>query len=117
MKTVIEMAREAGFDEWQSKVLFDHLLERFAKIVRADERLIERKKWMQVFTDPENQPSQFGTVTVEYVQREIADEREACAKVCENGVDTEHPTVKGHIMKDFGQSRLLATAIRARSNK
>ena len=46
-----------------------------------------------------------------------AAEREACAKVCENGVDTEHPTVKGHIMKDFGQSTLLAKAIRARGDK
>ena len=44
----------------------------------------------------------------------IAAEREACAKVCESGVDTEHPTVKGHIMKDFGASPHLANAIRAR---
>ncbi len=41
-------------------------------------------------------------------------EREACAKVCEAGVDYEHPTVKGHIMENFGHSRLLAKAIRAR---
>ena len=45
-----------------------------------------------------------------------ADEREACAKVCETGVDYEHPTVKGHIMENFGHSRLLAKAIRARGN-
>jgi hypothetical protein len=38
MKTTLEMAREAGFDEWQSKVLFDHLLEQFAALIRADER-------------------------------------------------------------------------------
>ena len=43
-------------------------------------------------------------------------EREACAKVCEAGVDYEHPTVKGHIMENFGHSRLLAKAIRARGN-
>ena len=43
-----------------------------------------------------------------------ADEREACAKVCEDGVDTEHPTVKGYIMKNFGASSHLAEAIRAR---
>jgi hypothetical protein len=41
-------------------------------------------------------------------------EREACAKVCEAGVDYEHPTVKGHIMENFGHSRLLAKAIRSR---
>ena len=50
------------------------------------------------------------------LEQERADEREACAKVCEQGVDTEHPTVKGHIMKDLGASKLLAAAIRARSN-
>ena len=44
-------------------------------------------------------------------------EREACAKVCETGVDTEHPIVKGHIMQNFGQSKLLARAIRARGSK
>ena len=38
----------------------------------------------QAITDPENQPSQFGTVTMEYMQREIAAEREACATVCED---------------------------------
>jgi len=54
-------------------------------------------------------------------RREIAAaveaEREACAKVCETGVDTEHPIVKGHIMQNFGQSKLLARAIRARGSK
>jgi hypothetical protein len=33
---------------------------------------------LQLFTDPENQPTQHGTVTLEYMQREIAAEREAC---------------------------------------
>jgi hypothetical protein len=36
MKTIIEMAREAGFSEWAVKTPRD--LERFAEIVRADER-------------------------------------------------------------------------------
>jgi len=35
-----------------------------------------REAMMQLFTDPENQPSQFGTVTVEYMNREIEAERE-----------------------------------------
>jgi|GEM_PF-2474700 len=48
-----------------------------------------REAMMQLFTDPENQPSQFGTVTVEYMQREIEAEREACAKVCDD-LDTEY---------------------------
>jgi hypothetical protein len=36
MKTIIEMAREAGFSEWAVKTPRD--LERFAALVRADER-------------------------------------------------------------------------------
>ena len=36
MKTTIEMAREAGFSEWAVKTPRD--LERFAELVRADER-------------------------------------------------------------------------------
>lgn len=78
MKTVIEMAREAGAYEdfaWQGEY-FDMsvaALERFAELVRVG----ERKSMMQLFTDPENQPTQYGTVTVEYMQREIEAERES----------------------------------------
>ena len=36
MKTIEEMAREAGFSEWAVKTPRD--LERFAELVRADER-------------------------------------------------------------------------------
>jgi hypothetical protein len=50
------------------------------------------------------------------LEEERKAEREACAKVCETGIDYEHPTVKGHIMENFGHSRLLAAAIRARGN-
>ena len=37
MKTVIEMAREAGFSDGEL-AWHDHMLERFAELVRADER-------------------------------------------------------------------------------
>lgn len=46
-----------------------------------------------------------------------AAEREACAKVCEEGVDMQHPVIKKHIMKAFEKSPLLAAAIRARGEK
>jgi len=54
-------------------------LERFAELVRQD--LIAMYK--QALTDPENQPSQYGTVTVEYMEQQIALEREVCAELCE----------------------------------
>lgn len=43
MKTVIEMVKEAGIDEWwdsgsEWRETFDSHLERFAELVRADER-------------------------------------------------------------------------------
>jgi hypothetical protein len=80
----------------------DEELERFADLVRADEREQERKKWMQIFTDPENQPSQFGTVTVEFMQSEIKAEREACAQIAWNMEPDENGPIE--------------TAIRARGN-
>ena len=38
MKTVIEMAREAGFVLIKSEWVYVDMLERFAELVRADER-------------------------------------------------------------------------------
>ncbi len=77
MKTVIEMAQEAGFDysgvelSWESVICTEEL-ERFAELVRADER-------------------------------------EACAKVCEE-VGEESDSFTRDIL------RSTAAAIRARSN-
>lgn len=58
----------------------------------------------QAITDPENQPSQFGTVTMEYMQREIAAEREACAKAAEDFLTNGRSPL----------GRSVAAAIRAR---
>lgn len=46
--------------------------------------LAEIKAMLQAISDPENQPSQFGTVTLEHMEREIAAEREACAQFLES---------------------------------
>lgn len=48
------------------------------------EQMTKIESIKQAITDPENQPSQFGTVTLAHMQREVAAEREACAKVCES---------------------------------
>lgn len=63
--------------------------------------LAEIKAMLQAISDPENQPTQFGTVTLEHMEREILAEREACAKVCE-----ERGQVKG--------GEVFAARIRAR---
>ena len=53
MKTIIEMAREAGFSEWAVKTPRD--LERFASVVRADERNAIYDQWHScVMSDLEN---------------------------------------------------------------
>ena len=45
----------------------------YGKLVAAK----ERERYMQLFLDPENQPTQFGTATQEYREQEIKAEREA----------------------------------------
>ena len=46
------------------------------RIVSDADELRRLHAELESITDPENQPSQFGTVTVEYMQREIEAERE-----------------------------------------
>jgi hypothetical protein len=75
---IIAMARQAGFTVgYGSPALFKH--EAFAKLVAAK----VEARYMQLFLDPENQPTQFGTATQEYRFQEIQNEREACAKVAD----------------------------------
>jgi hypothetical protein len=96
---IIEMAEQAGIKRDTAEYHKDELIA-FAKLVAAKER------------------EDCGEAALKAAESSIVlamkIEREACAKVCETGVDTEHPTVKGHIMKDFGASTHLANAIRAR---
>lgn len=81
---------------------FDPVVIKFAQLVA----IAEREAMMQLFTDPENQPTQHGTVTVEYMQREIAAEREACAKVCDgydNGRHANMAVICADAIRERGQ--------------
>lgn len=53
-------------------------------------RAAERESLIQTFLDPQNQPTQYGTVTLECMRSEIAAEREACAKACEQAIRRVH---------------------------
>jgi hypothetical protein len=72
MKTVIEMAREAGFGE-HTTVIFAYdrdgvcteELKRFAELIRADEREVRSMRWD------------------EYIAKAIEVEREACWRLCD----------------------------------
>ena len=101
MKTVIEMAREAGMNLTPaqfSNVLEDEIdefqLERFAELVRADER--ERIKAANA---PEIEKI---NAHIKALEDAVFSEREACAKLVD------------HILKEGGGT--WGDAIRARSN-
>jgi len=96
----MRLAIEAGFLDGDLE-LFPETIERFAELVRQD--LIAMYK--QALTDPENQPSQYGTVTLEYMEHQIALEREACAKLCEKFIPS------------FDDGVFFAKVIRARGEK
>lgn len=49
----------------------------FENQIRTD----QLKSILQAITDPENQPSQFGTVPVKYMEQQILQERKACIDI------------------------------------
>jgi hypothetical protein len=79
---IIEMAKQAGLTV---TYIGDPIGLSYAQIAHFA-KLVEAKvtaRYMQLFLDPENQPTQFGTATQEYREREVKDEREACAKLAD----------------------------------
>jgi hypothetical protein len=68
---------------------------------------------MQLFLDPENQPTQFGTATQEYREQEIKAEREACAKVADD-CRYEHHISLTSMPPQNGTAVGIANRIRAR---
>ena len=115
MKTVAEMAREAGLspiyeacdvpDVSYAYESWDVELERFAELVRAD----ERNSWPAEMEAMERQ--------VNILTDALAQEREACAKVAE---DSDHVVAGRGYYDQLGDAdataRNITAAIRARSN-
>jgi hypothetical protein len=109
MKTVIEMAREAGaihiFERPKEfAVVGNEVIERFAELVRADER--EKYKWDIHSCGPDCK--RYACVSM---REAVEAERDACAKVCDDRAFqffSESPF--------FVEMHGLADAIRARSN-
>jgi hypothetical protein len=102
MKTVVEMAREAGAihihkSSKEFAVVGNEAIERFAELARADER--EKYKWDIHSCGPDCK--RYACVSM---REAVEAEREACAKVCDdwpNGRDDVYS---------------IGVAIRARSN-
>lgn len=62
-----ELAEKTGVTMLNVLSCYEEEIKCFAELVAAD----ERAAMLQAITDPKNQPSQFGTVTVEYMEQEI----------------------------------------------
>ena len=100
---ILQIARKAGalIEIAQEKDLL--WLETFAHLV--EDKVTAR--YMQLFLDPENQPTQFGTATQEYREKEIKNEREACAKLFDNrdnGIGFYEPHEPAEIIRARGQA-------------
>jgi hypothetical protein len=91
MKTTIDMAREVygAHTEWTGAPL--ERLEQLVAVVRADERNKQGEAFQQILSSVK--------------ACAIADEREACAKVCEELAENE-----------WADNERCAAAIRARGN-
>ena len=79
---ILQTCKVHGSDSDINIAAFHLLCNQLIELGRAEGRSETRKFMVQLFTDPENQPSQYGTVTLEYMQREIEAEREACESAC-----------------------------------
>ena len=122
MKTVIEMAREAGWKDlrdYDSQMRHDFFmgntdsLERLVELARADER--EKYKWDVHSCGPTCK--RYACVAM---REAIEAEREACAKVCDDFERAKWESVKDITQNGgrlaFAGPMHCAAAIRARSN-
>ena len=100
MRDTIEMAREANVNFTTSEPVFIAMLERFAELVRADER-----KEMQVECEADKIIIEYHEATIKRLEALILAEREACAKV----VDAWSAW--------HGGTETIAAAIRSRGQK
>ena len=106
MKTVIEMAREAGVDVDSAWGVADAAIERFAELIRAD----ERNSWPAEMEAMERQVN----ILTDALAQAKAEEREACAKVCDDL--SAHYWAKDDAIESVNCEE-CATAIRSRSSE
>lgn len=75
---MMELAAQAGIKD---SLEYDHMecdaisLGRFYRLAYVRGMLKQEKQYMQLFLDPENQPTQFGTATEEYRLQETQTSR------------------------------------------
>lgn len=123
---ILSTCKVHGSDSDINIAAFHLLCNQLIELGRAEGRAEARKFMVRIFTDPENQPSQYGTVTLEYMEREIGAEREACEKVC-SAVSNLVGAIESVGVPNVGARKVLNKAcedalkcvdsIRARGNK
>lgn len=100
---IIKLAREAGFNKNELAYLGDNFTRFAALVIKpwADQLEVERKKFQEL-----NDVAALG------MQHARADEREACAKVCEE----MRPSKAEYDQRFYDGCTFSAAAIRARGN-
>ena len=94
-RDVTEMVRDAGFGGGIVEFIGLPVFERFAELVRKDYSTTHANIWL------------------DRIHKFMLEEREACAKVCDEKVDAEYATGKvDH--NEMGWTQACAIAIRAR---
>ena len=68
---IVELAKQVGFYKDSPMYYDEEMLGKFFRLAYARGMLQSEKNYMQLFLDPENQPTQFGTATQEYREQEI----------------------------------------------
>lgn len=100
---IIEMAKQVGFltNEIKSYVISPYT---FAKLVAAK----AEARYMQLFLDPENQPTQFGTETQEFREKEVKEVQDLLTDLA------HHVRTKHHYGMEVQKMLEKEAAIRAR---
>jgi hypothetical protein len=99
MKTIEEMAREAGLEEmWELTPRFVERLKAFEALVRADERE-QGQKWFDAVLE------QHKIDVLAERSAGVKAEREACAKVCADLMDSPELIGDCHICIDAIRAR------------
>lgn len=88
---ILELAEQAGLADNGFIPSGDYTTElgKFFRLAYARGMLQSEKNYMQLFLDPENQPTQFGTATQEYREQEIKEVQDLLTELAHH-VRTKH---------------------------
>lgn len=103
---ILQTCKVHGSDSNINIAAFHLLCDGLVELGRAEGRSEARKTMVQLFTDPENQPSQYGTVTLEYMERELEARMLRLRKI----IQAREDECETHSAAVYEATRLLAEA-------